>query len=94
MDSASGPESCCESCILETERVCAGSVWWLGYCFHIIRPDQCDGSEAVIAFDLSLGREYAAFDSESRMLSNGICGQQVWSGSYCGDYGQNCATEP
>lgn len=84
-------QSCCEACILETERSCSGSVWFQNSCFHII-TDQCNGSEAVNNFYLSVGRRYAEF--EGMILSNGLCGQQMWSGDYCEEYDSNCGVDP
>ena len=89
---ARSPQSCCEACISQSEGTCAGSVWFRNTCFFIIKPSQCDGSDAVISFDLSRGRQYAAF--EGMLLSNGACGQQVWSGNYCDFFGENCAVDP
>jgi hypothetical protein len=88
-EQATGPESCCETCILDTAEICAASFWENGSCYHVIRRNsQCNGGEAVNAFDLSSN---AAFDSQGLVVSNGLCGQMVWLGKYCDVDGQNCA---
>ena len=80
--------SCCEACVSQTDRTCVGSVWFLDMCFFIVNTEQCDGSEAMISFDLSRDREVLA--NEGMILSNGACGQQVWSGRYCDQLSGNC----
>jgi hypothetical protein len=89
---ASSAQSCCEACISQIERTCAGSVWWQNACYFILVSSQCSGSQEVIAFDASRGREFSAF--EDVVMSNGACGQQVWSGLYCDRYDNNCVTDP
>lgn len=86
------PQSCCEACVSQIERTCAGSVWFQNTCFFILTADSCNGSEAVISFDVSRGREVAA--EEGMLLSNGAYGQQVWSGRYCDQFSSNCAVDP
>jgi hypothetical protein len=91
-EQATGPESCCETCILDAAEICAASFWEQGSCYHVIRRNsQCNGGEAINAFDLSSN---AAFDSRDLVVSNGVCGQQVWSGKYCDVNGLNCAAPP
>jgi hypothetical protein len=89
---ASSAQSCCEACVSQTERTCAGSVWWQNVCYFILVSSQCSGSEEVIAFDVSRDREFSAFGD--MVMSNGACGQQVWSGRYCDRYDNNCVTDP
>ena len=91
MEAYRSPQSCCEACVSQIERTCAGSVWGSDICFFILTADSCNGSEAVISFDVSRGGEVAA--NEGYLLSNGACGQQVWSGRYC-DLSGNCAVDP
>lgn len=85
---ADSPRSCCEACVSQTDTPCVGSVWFLDMCFFIVNTEQCDGSEAMISFDLSRDREVLA--NEGMILSNGACGQQVWSGRYCDEFSGNC----
>ena len=84
--------SCCEACVSQTDRTCVGSVWLQNTCFFIANTDQCDGSEAMISFDLSRDREVSA--NEGLLLSNGACGQQVWSRRYCDQLSGNCIDDP
>ena len=81
--------SCCEACMSQTDRTCAGSVWLQNLCVFIVNTEKCDGSEAMISFDVS--REVSANDGV--LLSNGACGQQVWSGRYCNGFG-GCDPDP
>jgi len=85
---ADSPRSCCEACVSQTDTPCVGSVWFLDMCFFIVNTEQCDGSEAMISFDLSRDREVLA--NEGMILSNGACGQQVWSRRYCDEFSGNC----
>jgi len=89
----SSPQTCCEACARSTEvtRACTGSVWLQNECYHIISGDQCNGAADNIGFYLSRDRELAA--SEGMLLSNGVCGQQVWLGKYCSTLGGYCAGE-
>lgn len=57
-------------------------------CFFIVNTKQCDGSEAMISFDLSRDREVLA--NEGMILSNGVCGREAWSGRCCDRFSGNC----
>lgn len=87
----SSHQTCCEACVTEATRVCTGSVWLQNECYHIFSGDQCNGAAEVIGFYLSRDRELAT--SEGMLLSNGVCGQQVWLGKYCSTLGAYCAGE-
>lgn len=92
---ADSARTCCEACFSQTDRTCAGSVWLAGTCFFVRNDEQCDGTEAMISFDLSRTREVTPNDQ--LLLSNGACGQEVWSGRYydqsLGDYGDPAPTK-
>lgn len=92
-----GPEvdsarSCCEACMSQTDSRCAGSVWLQSMCFFISNSEECNGGEAMVSFDLSSDHESRPI--EGLLLSNGACGQQVWSGRYCDQVSGNCDVEP
>ena len=89
---ANSARSCCEACVSQTDRTCAGSVWLQNMCFFISSTEQCDGSKAMISFDLS--RDRGVTPNDQLLLSNGACGQQVWLGRYCDGLSGNCAAEP
>jgi hypothetical protein len=76
----------------QTDVTCAGSVWLQNLCFFITITDQCNGSEAFISFDVN--RDRGVSPDATWLLSNGACGQQVWSGRYCDQFSGNCDVNP